>query len=155
MPISSSARAVHRRATWGSGRREFDLIVVDEFHHAAARTYRRIMEHFQPRFLLGLTGTPERLDAADLLALCNDNLVFECCIVEGIARGELCPFEYWAEKDVTDFAPIPWRNGRFDPVELSRALETEQTRRARSPSGDSGAVTVPWRSAAPSATRTT
>jgi superfamily II DNA or RNA helicase/diadenosine tetraphosphate (Ap4A) HIT family hydrolase len=102
----------------------FDVIVVDEFHHAAAPTYRRILEHFRPGFFLGLTATPERLDGADLLALCNDNLIFECGLPEGIARGELCPFQYWAEKDVADFAPIPWRNGRFDPDELARAIET-------------------------------
>jgi superfamily II DNA or RNA helicase/diadenosine tetraphosphate (Ap4A) HIT family hydrolase len=104
----------------------FDLVVVDEFHHSAAPTYRRILEHFTPSFLLGLTATPERLDGADLLALCDDNLVFECGLAEGIAGGELCPFQYWAERDIADFAPIPWRNGRFDPDELRRAVETEE-----------------------------
>jgi hypothetical protein len=107
----------------------FDLIVVDEFHHAAAPTYRRILEHFRPTFLLGLTATPERLDGADLLALCDDNLVFDCGLVEGISNGDLCPFQYWAEKDVADFAPIPWRNGRFDPEKLRRAVETEERAR--------------------------
>jgi superfamily II DNA or RNA helicase len=104
--------------------RQFDIMIVDEFHHASAPTYRRIIDHFTPDFLLGLTATPERLDGADLLALCNDNLVFECGLAEGIARGALCPFQYWAEKDVADFAHIPWRNGRFDPDELSGAVET-------------------------------
>jgi superfamily II DNA or RNA helicase/diadenosine tetraphosphate (Ap4A) HIT family hydrolase len=102
----------------------FDIIIIDEFHHAAAPTYRRIIEHFEPDFFLGMTATPERLDGADLLALCNDNLVFECGLAEGIDRRELCPFRYWAEKDVADFAHIPWRNGRFDPEELARAVET-------------------------------
>lgn len=102
----------------------FDVIIIDEFHHAAAPTYRRIIEHFEPDFFLGMTATPERLDGADLLALCNDNLVFECGLAEGIERGELCPFQYWAEKDVADFEHIPWRNGGFDPEELARAIET-------------------------------
>ena len=119
--VQSLGRNLHRWAT-----DHFDLIVVDEFHHAAAPTYRRILEHFTPTFLLGLTATPERLDGADLLALCDDNLVFECGLVEGISRGDLCPFQYWAEKDVADFAPIPWRNGRFDTDELRRAVETEE-----------------------------
>jgi superfamily II DNA or RNA helicase/diadenosine tetraphosphate (Ap4A) HIT family hydrolase len=103
---------------------DFDVVIIDEFHHAAAPTYRTIIEHFRPDFLLGLTATPDRLDGADLLALCGDNLVFECGVAEGIKRGELCPFRYWAEKDVADFAHIPWRNGRFDPEELSREVET-------------------------------
>ena len=51
----------------------FDYIVVDEFHHAASPTYRRLLAHFKPRFLLGLTATPERTDQADILALCDNN----------------------------------------------------------------------------------
>jgi superfamily II DNA or RNA helicase len=47
----------------------FDYVIVDEFHHADAPTYRRVLSHFRPRFLLGLTATPERSDRADLLAL--------------------------------------------------------------------------------------
>ena len=70
----------------------FDYIVVDEFHHAAAPTYREIIDHFAPAFLLGLTATPDRMDGADCLALCGDNLVFRCDLVEGIRREELVPF---------------------------------------------------------------
>ena len=102
----------------------FDVIIVDEFHHAAASSYRKVLDYFLPRFMLGLTATPERLDGADLLALCGDNLVFECGLVEGISRSELSPFHYRAERDVADFAPIPWRNGRFDPEALANAVET-------------------------------
>lgn len=104
----------------------FDYIVVDEFHHAAARSYQKLLDHFEPKFLLGLTATPDRMDGADLLALCGDNLVFECGLVEGIDRSALVPFHYWGIKDVADFEPIPWRNGRFDPVALTRAVETLQ-----------------------------
>ena len=62
----------------------FDYIVIDEFHHAAARTYRQLIDHFEPRFLLGLTATPERADGGDLLALCQENLVYRCDLWEGI-----------------------------------------------------------------------
>ena len=54
----------------------FDYVVVDEFHHADAPTYRRVIAHFRPQFLLGLTATPERTDQSDILSLCDDNLVF-------------------------------------------------------------------------------
>lgn len=104
----------------------FDYVVVDEFHHAAAPTYRRAIESFRPKFLLGLTATPDRLDGADLLALCGNNLVFECDLVEGIRQERLSPFHYWGIKDVADYAPIPWRNGRFDPDKLAEAIETTQ-----------------------------
>ena len=54
-----------------------------------------------------MTATPERLDGADLLALCNYNLVFECGLAEGMDRGDLSPFHYWGEKDVADFCSYP------------------------------------------------
>lgn len=104
----------------------FDYIVVDEFHHAAAPTYRRVIDHFEPEFLLGLTATPDRLDGAELLALCGDNLVHRCDLLEGIERHELVPFHYWGVADTVDFTPIPWRNGRFDPQALDAAVATRE-----------------------------
>ena len=103
----------------------FDYVVVDEFHHAAARSYRRVIDHFQPGFLLGLTATPNRMDGADLLALCSDNLVYECPLTDGIERGDLSPFRYFGIADDVDYAPIPWR-GRFDPAALTEAIQTQE-----------------------------
>lgn len=105
---------------------EFDYIVVDEFHHAAAQTYRRVMAHFRPEFLLGLTATPSRADNADLLALCSDNLIYDCGLVEGVNRQLLSPFRYRAIPDVADYEHIPWRNGRFDSEELTSQIATQQ-----------------------------
>lgn len=102
----------------------FDYVVVDEFHHASAPTYRRILGHFEPIFLLGLTATPDRSDGADLLALCEDNLVYEASLRVGIERGDLVPFHYVGVPDTIDFAPIPWRNGKFDPSALETAATT-------------------------------
>ena len=103
----------------------FDYIVIDEFHHAAASTYRRIIDYFQPKFLLGLTATPERMDGGDLLALCQENLVFEASVPDGVSAGLLCAFQYWGVPDVVDYANIPWRNARFDPMELTAAVATD------------------------------
>lgn len=105
--------------------KEFDYIVVDEFHHASAPTYRRLIEHFEPKFLLGLTATPERTDGGDLLALCGENLVYRCDLVEGIRRGLLCPFDYYGVPDEVDYSNIPWRNRRFDDEALTRAVATQ------------------------------
>src|SRR3569833_2345170 len=104
----------------------FDYIVVDEFHHAAAQTYRKILTHFQPRFMLGLTATPDRLDGRSLLELCDDNLVYRRDLIHGISRKLLVPFHYFGIKDAVDYEPIPWRSGRFDAVELTAAVATEQ-----------------------------
>ena len=89
---------------------QFDYIIVDEFHHAEARTYRRLIEHFRPKFLLGLTATPERTDGADLLTLCDNNLVFRCDIADGIRADLHCPFKYYGVPDIVDYRNIPWRN---------------------------------------------
>lgn len=103
----------------------FDYIVVDEFHHASARTYRALIEHFTPKFLLGLTATPDRMDGGDLLGLCQDNLVFQCDAFEGIERGLLSAFSYFGVSDTVDYSNIPWRGGRFDEKDLELALATQ------------------------------
>jgi superfamily II DNA or RNA helicase/HKD family nuclease/diadenosine tetraphosphate (Ap4A) HIT family hydrolase len=103
----------------------FDYLVIDEFHHAAATTYRRIIDYFEPKFLLGLTATPERMDRGDLLALCQENLVFEASVPDGISANLLCAFQYFGVPDVVDYANIPWRNARFDPTELTAAVATD------------------------------
>lgn len=103
----------------------FDYIVVDEFHHAAAPTYRHLLNYFTPRFLLGLTATPDRTDQSDILSLCDDNLVFACNLFSGITAGLLAPFHYFGIWDETvDYKAIPWRNGRFEPEQLSNKLAT-------------------------------
>ena len=107
-------------------RRRFDYIVIDEFHHAAAATYRRIIDHFEPKFLLGLTATPERTDGGDLLALCGENLVYRCDLLEGIRAGLLAPFDYYGVPDDVDYRNIPWRSSRFDENELTNAVTTER-----------------------------
>lgn len=103
----------------------FDYIIIDEFHHAAAATYRRIIDHFSPKFLLGLTATPDRTDGGDLLGLCQENLVFRADMADGIKGGHLCPFHYFGVPDEVDYTNIPWRNAQFDVTELTAAIATE------------------------------
>ena len=103
----------------------FDYIVVDEFHHAAAPSYRRLLSYFNPRFLLGLTATPDRTDQSDILSLCDDNLVYTCDLFQGISAQLLAPFHYHGIFDEeVNYKEIPWRNGRFDPDVLSNKLAT-------------------------------
>lgn len=106
--------------------RNFDYIVVDEFHHASAATYRRLIDHFEPRFLLGLTATPERSDGGDLLALCQENLVYGCGVPRGIEEGLLCAYSYFGVPDEVDFSNIPWRGTRFDEEALTKAVATQR-----------------------------
>lgn len=103
----------------------FDYVVVDEVHHAAARSYRAILEALAPGFLLGLTATPERADGADVLGLFDDYVAHRAGIDVGIALERLVPFRYFGVKDSIDYANLPWRNRRFDPDELAAAAQTE------------------------------
>ena len=98
---------------------------MDEFHHAAAATYRRILAHFEPQFLLGLTATPDRTDQSDILSLCDDNLVYSNDLFQGIKSDLLSPFHYYGiHDDRVDYKSIPWRSGRFDPDSLAHRLAT-------------------------------
>lgn len=104
----------------------FDYIVVDEFHHAAAPSYHKLLQHFEPLFLLGLTATPDRTDQSSILSLCDDNLVFTRTLVDGIHSSLLSPFHYYGIFDESvDYEDLPWRNGRFDPDLLSNRLATK------------------------------
>lgn len=103
----------------------FDYLVIDEFHHAAAPTYRQLLKYFAPQFLLGLTATPDRTDQSDILSLCDDNLVYSCGLFAGVTAGLLAPFHYFGIWDESvNYREIPWRNGRFDPTVLSNKLAT-------------------------------
>ncbi len=105
----------------------FDYVIVDEFHHAGAVSYQLLLNHFTPQFLLGLTATPERTDQADILSLCDNNLVFETNIIDGIESGILVPFHYQGVKDETvDYRELPWRNGKFDPQQLVNLFATQK-----------------------------
>ena len=103
----------------------FDYIVVDEFHHASARTYQQLLGHFKPRYLLGLTATPDRTDQSDILSFCDDNLVYRSDFFVGITRGILAPFHYYGIGDETvNYQEISWRNNKFDQNELANQLAT-------------------------------
>jgi superfamily II DNA or RNA helicase/diadenosine tetraphosphate (Ap4A) HIT family hydrolase len=107
-------------------RDRFSYIVIDEFHHAEAATYRRLIDYFEPAFLLGLTATPDRTDGADLLRLCGNNEVYRCDLLEGIRRELLSPFHYLGVPDVVDYRNIPWKSGKFDPAALEAEVATQR-----------------------------
>lgn len=105
-------------------KKHFDYIVVDEFHHAAAKTYRSLLSYFEPKFMLGLTATPERTDQSDILSLCDDNLIYTKDLFHGIETNLLCPFAYYGIADEVNYQEITWRNGKFDPQQLENQLAT-------------------------------
>lgn len=77
----------------------FDYIVIDECHHAVADSYRKIIEYFEPEFLLGLTATPERMDNQDVLELFDKNVPYELRLRDAIINDLVVPFHYYGIRD--------------------------------------------------------
>ncbi|WP_066254276.1 DEAD/DEAH box helicase family protein [Neobacillus drentensis] len=100
---------------------EFDLIIIDEFHHAAADSYQRVLDYFQPRFLLGITATPDRNDNKDVYAICDGNVAFRLDFLDAINRKWLSPFQYFGVYDDTDYSQLTWLGNRYDEEELLQA----------------------------------
>lgn len=74
---------------------DFDYLCVDEMHHGVIAQYRKIMDYFHPKFMLGLTATPERMDGRDVYALCDYNVPYELNLRDAINKGMLVPFHYY------------------------------------------------------------
>jgi superfamily II DNA or RNA helicase/HKD family nuclease len=102
-------------------RDEFDLIIIDEFHHAAADSYKRALDYFKPKFLLGITATPDRNDNKDVYAICDGNVAFRLDFLDAIEREWLSPFKYFGVYDDTDYSQITWLGNRYDEEELLQA----------------------------------
>jgi superfamily II DNA or RNA helicase/predicted house-cleaning noncanonical NTP pyrophosphatase (MazG superfamily)/HKD family nuclease len=103
----------------------FNYIVIDEFHHSEASSYRKVLNYFEPEFLLGLTATPERMDGRDVLRWCDFNVAYEVRLLEAIDKNWLSPFQYFAIYDETDYEQIKWTGTRYDEDELTKILNND------------------------------
>lgn len=109
----------------------YDIVVIDEFHHAQAPTYRRILEHLTPVELLGLTATPERSDGTDVRdSYFEGRAACELRLWEALEDDLLCPFHYFGIADGTDLSQLEWSRGRYEESALS-AVYTGNDARAR------------------------
>lgn len=97
----------------------YDYIIVDEFHHAAAKSYQRLLYYYQPKILLGLTATPERMDGQDILSFFDNRIAAEIRLPEAIDRKLLSPFQYFGVTDTIDLDTLKWSRGGYDVRELS------------------------------------
>ena len=97
----------------------YDYIIVDEFHHAAAPTYQKLLNHFQPKILLGLTATPERMDGKSILDYFGGRTAAEIRLPEAIDRKLLCPFQYFGVADTVDLTDLKWVRGGYDKSQLT------------------------------------
>ena len=120
----------------------FDVVVIDEFHHAAAATYDRLLNHLSPEELLGLTATPERLDGKDVTEWFDHRIAVELRLWEAIDQGFLVPFQYFGVADGTDLSSCRWRRGGYVLEELSNVLSNDDLRVAKLSRPSNGSCSI-------------
>ncbi len=109
---------------------EFDYIIVDESHHTAAPSYVKIMSYFTPKFFLGLTATPDRMDKKDILEFYENNLVFQMDQEEAIKQGYLSKLIYKGMIDNVDYTNITYNGFKYDVNDLNKNLIIEKRDKA-------------------------
>lgn len=108
----------------------YDYIVVDEVHHVAASSYRKIINHFRPKVLLGLTATPERMDGEDITQDFDGTISAEIRLDDALNKGLLAPFYYYGITDSVDYSEVAWDKGHYVASELSRIYSYNDARTA-------------------------
>ncbi len=106
----------------------YDYIVVDEFHHAAANSYQKLLSQFKPKLLLGLTATPERMDKKRILDYFDDIIASEMRLTEAINRKLLAPFQYFCVSDNVDLSRLKWGRKGYDTKELENVYTSNKIR---------------------------
>ncbi len=108
----------------------FDIIIVDEFHHAQANTYQRLLNYVEPNYLLGLTATPERTDGKNVMDFFDGKATVELRVWDAIEKGLLSPFQYFGVHDNTNLSNITWVRGKYDQQELEELYTNSDDRMA-------------------------
>lgn len=115
----------------------YDFIIIDEFHHAAAPSYQSLLSYYEPKILLGMTATPERMDGKSVLPYFDGRIAVEIRLPDAIDRKLLCPFQYFGVDDTTDLSQIRWTRGGYDASELPTSTPWNSTARRKEPNGSS------------------
>ncbi len=115
--VFASIQSLDAARPWNFAPDYFDVVVVDEFHHAAAKSYSALLGHVAPGELLGLTATPERSDGLPILGWFHDCISAELRLWDAIDQNRLVPFDYYGMADGTDLSRVPWKKGRGYDVE--------------------------------------
>jgi superfamily II DNA or RNA helicase/HKD family nuclease len=109
----------------------YDVVIVDEFHHAKADSYTRLLDHLQPRELVGMTATPERMDGQDVTEWFGGRIAYELRLWDAIDQGFLSPFQYFGVSDGTDLSRLEWRRGGYVTADLEALLVNDRARVAK------------------------
>ena len=126
--LFASIQTLNSQGAAGLPTDQYDYVVVDEFHHAAARSYETILAELRPRVLLGLTATPERGDGLDVLRHFGGHISAEIRLPDAINRKLLCPFQYFGVTDSVDLSVIRWQRGGYAVDELDHVYTDNDLR---------------------------
>ena len=127
--VFASIQSLNARGIAAMDPKHFDIVIVDEFHHAAAPSYRRLLEHVKPRELLGLTATPERSDDLSVFEYFDGRIAAELRLWDAIDQHRLAPFLYYGIHDDVDLTEVPWKRGRgYDVDGLTKVLTADDAR---------------------------
>lgn len=127
--VFASVQSLTPKALERFGPDHFDVIVIDEFHHGTSPTYRKILDHFRPHELLGLTATPERMDGLNIQdEFFDGRIAAEMRLWEALENELLSPFHYFGITDNTDMSAIAWKRGAYDSTALSNLFTGNEAR---------------------------
>ena len=100
--IFSTVQTIHKKEYREMFDRDaFDYIIIDEVHRTGAQSYQDIVDYFKPKFLLGMSATPERSDDFDIYEMFDHNIAYEIRLMQAMEYNLLCPFHYYGITDMT------------------------------------------------------
>jgi superfamily II DNA or RNA helicase len=117
-----SIQSYNSREFWRRANDQYEYVIVDEFHHAAAVSYERMLSHVRPKVLLGLTATPERTDGLDVRAFFGGHVTAEIRLPDAINRKLLSPFQYFGitDDDSANLSGLSWSRGGYRTDDLDQ-----------------------------------
>uniref|UniRef100_A0AAU2JPD6 DUF3427 domain-containing protein n=1 Tax=Streptomyces sp. NBC_00049 TaxID=2903617 RepID=A0AAU2JPD6_9ACTN len=127
--VFASVQSLNSRALDRLAADHFDVVVFDEFHHGTSPTYRKVLDHFSPKEMLGLTATPERMDGINVQdEFFEGRIAAEMRLWEALENDLLCPFHYFGITDNTDMSAVAWKRGAYDAQALSGVFTGNEAR---------------------------
>lgn len=127
--VFASIQSLHSLGAESLDPSAFDMVIVDEFHHAEAATYRAVLDRLEPKVLLALTATPERADGLDIRRWTDGRTAFDMRLWHALDRQLLAPFQYFGVADIVD-PDAAWARGAYRSSELG-SLYTGNDARAQ------------------------
>ena len=128
--VFASIQSLHSLGTAQLDPAAFDMVIVDEFHHAEAATYRAVLDHLEPQVLLALTATPERADGLDIRKWTDGRTAFDMRLWHALDRQLLAPFQYFGVADETAAIDQAWAGGRYQDRKLGELYTGNDIRAA-------------------------